>query len=166
MLNLRKPGPLVFAAFTAVLLVASCAQAPPQPAAPPDTRAADEAAIRALDAEWAKAVAAKDVSTAMKFYADNASVFVPDSPVATGKDAILAAWTALVSTPGFSLAFTPDKVVVSKGGDFAYEIGDFTMTFNDKKGKSQSSKAKYVVVWAKQADGSWKAVVDAPTTSQ
>ena len=33
---------------------------PTQPAAPPDTRAADEAATRAADAEWVKAVAAKD----------------------------------------------------------------------------------------------------------
>jgi ketosteroid isomerase-like protein len=26
-------------------------------------------------------------------------------------------------------------------------------------------KAKYVVVWGKQADGSWKALVDVPNTT-
>lgn len=145
------------------VLAVSCAQ---NPITPPDTRAADEAAIRALDAKWVQAVQAKDVSQFLNFYADDASVFVPDSPVATGKDAISAAWTALVNTPGFSLTFAPSKVVVSKSGDLAYEIGDFSMTFNDKKGKPQTSKAKYIVIWARQADGSWKAVVDAPTTSQ
>ncbi len=30
------------------------------------------------------------------------------------------------------------------------------MTLNDKKGKPQTVKAKYVVVWGKQLGGSWK----------
>lgn len=154
---------LLLASGIVSILAASCAQ---KPVTPPDTRAADEAAIRALDAKWAQAVQAKDVSQLSSFYADDASVFVPEAPVATGKDAITAAWTALANTPGFSLTFAPSKVVVSKSGDLAYEIGDFSMTFNDKKGKPQTSKAKYIVIWARQADGSWKAVVDAPTTSQ
>ena len=34
-----------------------------------------------------------------------------------------------------------------------------------KKGKPQTVKAKYVVVWGKQSDGKWKALVDAPTTT-
>jgi ketosteroid isomerase-like protein len=54
---------------------------------------------------------------------------------------------------------------VSKGGDMAYEIGDYQITFSGKKGKPETTKAKYVVVWGKQADGSWKALVDAPNTT-
>jgi ketosteroid isomerase-like protein len=47
----------------------------------------------------------------------------------------------------------------------AYELGDYSLTVSDAKGKAQTMKAKYVVVWGKQADGSWKALVDAPTTT-
>jgi ketosteroid isomerase-like protein len=56
-------------------------------------------------------------------------------------------------------------VEVAKAGDLAYEIGHYELTMSDKKGKAQTSKAAYVVVWGKQADGSWKALVDAPTTT-
>ena len=45
----------------------------------------------------------------------------------------------------------------------AYELGTFELTANDKKGAPQTMKANYVVVWGKQTDGSWKALVDAPT---
>jgi ketosteroid isomerase-like protein len=56
-------------------------------------------------------------------------------------------------------------VTVARSGDLAYEVGDYEMTINDKKGKPQTVKAKYVVVWGKQSDGKWKALVDAPTTT-
>ena len=56
--------------------------------------------------------------------------------------------------------------MVSKSGDMAYEIGDYQITFsNPKKGKPIVTKAVYVVVWGKQADGTWKAQLDAPNTS-
>lgn len=165
MMNSQQPSLLSCIIFLSMLLV-SCAQPPQKPAVPPDTRAADEAAIRALDADWVKAVAAKDVAKATSYYAENASLFVPESALVTGKDAIQKAWTDLAKTPGFALTFTPSSVTVSKSGDLAYEIGDYEMTMNDKRGKPKTDHGKYVVVWGKQADGSWKALADVPTTSQ
>jgi len=55
--------------------------------------------------------------------------------------------------------------VVARKGDLAYDLGDFQLTVTEKKSKASTLKAKYVVVWGKQMDGSWKALVDAPTTS-
>jgi uncharacterized protein (TIGR02246 family) len=136
-----------------------------QPAAPPDTRAADEAVIRAVDVEWVKAIATKDVARATSYYVDASQVFAPNAPAATGKDAILKAFTGLMGAPGFALTFAPTKVEVARSGDLAYETGDYELTVNDKKGKPQTTKAKYVVVWGKQADGTWKALVDSPTTT-
>jgi len=156
-------------AISIVIALTSCntgtQQAVP-PAAPPDTRAEDEAKIRALDAEWVKAVAAKDAQRCASFYADNGSLMLAGAPIATGKDAILKAWTAMLATPDTTLTFSPTKVEVSRSGDLAYDLGDYEETTKDKKGKSQAVKAKYVVVWGKQADGSWKALLDLPTTTQ
>jgi|SRR5450432_1831051 len=152
----------------ATLAIASACNSTPQttqPAAPPDTRAADETAIRAGDAEWVKAIAAKDVPRTTSYYADAAQLFAPNAPADTGKEAITKAFTDLIAMPGFALSFAPSKVEVSRSGDLAYETGDYELTVNDKKGKPQTTKAKYVVVWGKQADGTWKAVVDSPTTT-
>lgn len=125
-----------------------------------DTRAADEAAIGALAADWSKAMAAKDVEKCVSFYADDASMFPERAPISTGKEAIRAVWMQLLTSPGFAGSFKTTKVEVAKSSDLAYETGTFELTTNDKKGKSQTEKGKYVVVWKKQADSSWKAVAD------
>ena len=132
----------------------------------PDTRAADEAAIRAADADWAKAAEEKDVQQGISAYADDATLLAPGEAAATGKEEIEKAWSAMAGAPGFALTFAPTKVTVSRSGDLAYEIGEYSLTMNDKKGKPQTTKAKYVVVWGKQPDGKWKVLVDAPTTTR
>jgi len=153
----------------AAIALASCNSATspaPQPAAVGDTRAADEAAIRATDVNWVKAVAAKDAPGAASFYADDAALMAAGGPVTTGRDAIQKAFAGMMGDPQFALTFSPTKVVVSKSGDLAYEIGDYQITFSGIKGKPNVvTKAMYVVVWGKQADGSWKVLVDAPNTT-
>jgi uncharacterized protein (TIGR02246 family) len=128
--------------------------------APADTSAADEAAIGALSAAWSKAMAAKDVEKSVSFYADDASMFPDRAPIARGKEAIHAVWETLLTTPGFSGSFSTTRVEVAKASDMAYEIGIYELATNDKKGKPQTEKGKYVVVWKRQADGNWKAVAD------
>ena len=127
---------------------------------PPDTRAADERAIRETETEWAKAAAAKDLERFMSFYADDAAVFAPGTPTATGKEAIRKGTETLFATPGFSLSFQTVKVEVSRGGDLAYSYGTYAMTMNDPRGKPVNDTGKYVTVYRKQPDGAWKAVAD------
>ena len=167
MAQLREWGFAVLL-MSGVMSLASCGAGNQQgqPAAPPDSRAADEAKIRSIDQEWVKTVAGKDAQQSASYYADGGALMAPGVPLATGKDAVQKMWVGLMGTPGFALTFAPTKVEVSRSGDLAYEIGAYELTSNDKKGKPQTVKAKYVVVWGKQADGSWKALVDAPTTTQ
>jgi uncharacterized protein (TIGR02246 family) len=132
----------------------------------PDPRIAEEAVIRGVDVEWLKALDAKDATGAVSYYADNAKVYVPGLRLADGKDAITRSMSGLMSMPGFALKFTPDTVMVARSGDMAYETGEYEMTMDDKSGKPETTKAQYVVVWVKQPDGAWKAVIDAPTTTQ
>jgi uncharacterized protein (TIGR02246 family) len=152
----------------AAIAFASCNQTntpPATPAAAPDNRAADEAAIRALDESWSKASADKDAQKAASYYADSGMLLLPGAPVANGKDAILKAWTGMLTTPGNELTFSPTKIEVSRSGDLAYDFGEYEMNSKDKKGKTQTVKAKYVVVWGKQVDGGWKVLFDVPTTT-
>jgi ketosteroid isomerase-like protein len=67
--------------------------------------------------------------------------------------------------PGFALTFAPTKVEVARSGDLAYETGDYGLTTNDKQGKPQTTKAKYVIVWGKRSNGARKALVDSPATT-
>ena len=147
-------------AFTVALLALSVACQPAPPPAPPDTRAADEKAIRAAVAEWDKAAAAKDLEKTLSFYAPDAVLFPPGMPMLASAEKRREGWTQMMALPGFALSFTTTKVEVARSGDIAYETGTFEFTANDKKGKPSTEKGKYVVAWKKQADGKWKAAAD------
>jgi|SRR5579871_4422790 len=139
-------------------LLAGCAQAPPPP---PDTRAADEKAIRDGEVAWSAEWGAKDLDKIVAHYADDAKVMVPDMPLMSGKDGIRTGFKGLMDDANLSLNFATSSADVSKGGDIAYTQGTYTMTYSDPKTKKRvSEKGKYVTVYKKQADGSWKAVED------
>ncbi len=128
--------------------------------AQPETRAADERAIREAEIEWWKVTVAKDLECTVAFYADDASMFPPNAPIATGKEAIRAVWSQLFTTPGFAISGQTTKVEASRGSDLGYSIGTYEITTPDPAGKPIMDRGKYVVVWKKQADGSWKAIAD------
>lgn len=123
-------------------------------------RAADERAIRALALDWAKAATEKDLDKTLSFYADDASAYPPNAAIATGKEARRKLWKDSFAIPGFALSIVTTKVEVARTGDLGYETGSFHLTTNDKNGKPIVTPGKYVVVWKKQADGTWKAVAD------
>src|SRR5262249_3652156 len=138
--------------FSVPLAFSGCTTTPPQPAATAaiDTRAADEAAIRAIDAAWTKAAESKDLAGTTAPYADSGTLTAPGSPIGTGKDAIVKGFTGMMADKNFHLKFAPTKIEVSKSGDLAYELGDYELTISEK-GKPVTTKAKYVVVWGKQS---------------
>lgn len=139
----------------ALLLAATaCKQA-----APPDTRAADESAIRELDAQWAKTAATGDLEGTVAYYTDDATLLPPNAPVASGKEAIRAVWTELL-VPGNSVSWQASKVDVASSGDLAYLIGTYQLTTKDPQGTPEPEHGKMIEVFRKQADGKWKVVAD------
>jgi uncharacterized protein (TIGR02246 family) len=148
-----------------VLTLAGCAQQPQAPPpAPPDTRAADEAAIHAAVKEWSASAQAKDPDKFSSFYAEDGVVMLEDAPDISGKAAIREAIGGMMQDPNFSLSFEADRVVVARSGDLAYETGTYTMTLSDAKKKASTEQGNYLVVWQKQADGTWKVARDAPVS--
>jgi uncharacterized protein (TIGR02246 family) len=126
----------------------------------PDTRIADEAAIRDADAQWSKTAATRDVDATVAFYTDNASVLPPNASAATGKEAIRDVWTSLLAPEVTSISWQPNKVEVARSGDLGYLTGTYEVTEKDQKGNPVVDKGKMVEVWKKQSDGKWKCVAD------
>ena len=114
-----------------------------------------------METAWSASFATKDVDKVGVFWADDASVFMKDSPVVTGIAAIEAAMKPMAEDKNFSISFASTKVEVSKASDLGYTQGAYTMTMTDSKTKNVlTEKGKYVTVYKKQADGGWKAVAD------
>ena len=152
---------LLLALLLAISFAAACSdQTAQQPAPPPDTRKADEAAIRAASADWSKAAQAKDLDKAVSYYADDAVFFVDKGALVKGKNSIRMAWKDFLAPSAPVLSFTTTFVEVARSGDIAYEYGTVEFTTMDKKGKPRVEKGKYVTVWKKQSNGSWQAAID------
>jgi ketosteroid isomerase-like protein len=127
---------------------------------PPDTRVADEAAIRAADADWVKAAQTRQVEKWIAFYSDDATVLPPNDKAATSKNDIRKAVGDLLGLPDLSITWSPTKVEVSRAGDIAYLYGAYEVSWKDPDGKQAVDRGKNVEIWKKQADGSWKCAVD------
>jgi uncharacterized protein (TIGR02246 family) len=146
---------LAFIACLVVTVFASaCAQQPL-----PDTRAADESAVKDADAQWAKTAGANDLEGTVAYYTDDASMLSPNAPIATGKQAIRAAWASLLN-PDVTVSWQVTKAEAARSGDLAYVVGVYQITPKNPKGQPMADTGKLVEVWKKQSDGKWKVVED------
>lgn len=136
-----------------ILCLAACTKAP-------DTREADAKAIKDAEAAWVKTAGTKDLDAFVAYFTDDAAELMPNAPLFSGKPAIKEALKPLMSDPNFSLTFIPNRVEVSKSGDLAYTQGPYQMSFSDMRGNKFQDEGKYLTVWRKLPDGTWKAVED------
>lgn len=154
----------MFACFALAIVTLGCSTNPAPsmaPAAAPDTRASDVQAVKDIEAQWNKDAATKDADKWANYFTDDGSGLYPGAPILNGKAAIKAGLTPFLADPNFSLTFASDRAVASKGGDMVYTQGTYAMTMtNPKTKKKMSDKGKFLTVYMKQADGSWKVVSD------
>ncbi|MEO8593730.1 MAG: DUF4440 domain-containing protein [Candidatus Solibacter sp.] len=144
---------LLPAALLCVLATTSCS-----PSAPPDTRAADIAALKNLDEEWSNTAAKHDVDGTVAFYADDAVVLPPNAPLAGGRKAIRDSWAAMLGA-GMAISWKVSKADAS--GDLGYVHGTYNLAIQDPKGGAPVHDiGKFLEVWKRQADGKWKCIVD------
>lgn len=146
----------LFVTDVLVVVASAC-----QPAGPAALTQADQAAIRAV-AESALAIAnttPKDFKRYTEiYYAENAEVLGANSPAVKGRAAIEQ---FLAAFPPFSdLKF--DLTEIDGRGDLAYVRGTYSMKLMPPGATAPVDEhGKYLEVWRKQSDGSWRSVYDA-----
>ena len=119
-----------------------------------------EQALRDLDAQWSAAAGAKDIDKTVSYYSENAVVMPPNAPSATTRETIRSAWKEMLTSPGAAVSWKATKVEVAKSGDLACVSGTYEETTIDASGKPVNDRGKYVEIFKKQADGTWKVVAD------
>ena len=152
---------------TALLLVLAVAVAGCRTAEEDAPRRADSAnvhaMIRAADSSFAAAAAAHDLEGSVGSLSADAIMFPPDQPPLIGRAAIREYMRESFATPGFSVSWTTDTVVVSASGDMAYSFARSRYTFPGRSGKAGAIDTAYgkgVSVWRRETDGRWRTVAD------
>ena len=125
-------------------------------AAPPVVDvAAVKQAIEQANTKFSDALMRADSAGIVGNYAEDAIVMMPDMPAWRGRSDIGASGMKLFSSTKFSDAkFHTENIDVA--GDYAIETGTYEFTVTPKGGKPVPDKGKYVTVWKKQSDGTWK----------
>lgn len=145
---MRRATTLATIAALAILAAASAALAEP-PAADPN-----RARVEKLGKQFADAFGRGDIPGVAAMYAEDAVAFPPESEMVKGRAAIEAMWKGVRDMGVQSLAFT--IVDVQTSGILSVETGKATMQVAGAGSAQATVSVKYVVVWKKQKDGSWK----------
>jgi ketosteroid isomerase-like protein len=131
-----------------------------RPARKPAAKTSDaSAAIRRLDAEFMQAAGARDAGALVKaFYAADAALMPPNHPLVTGRTAIQGFLQGLID--GGLTSVKLETRVTASAGDLAYGRGRYTLSLSPAGATPVEDVGKYVVVYRRQADGTWRAVAD------
>jgi ketosteroid isomerase-like protein len=95
-----------------------------------------------------------------------AAWFAPDG-VALGNGAaplvgpVAIARSANWSPRDYQLTWTPTDAQMSPSGDMGYTWGHYEGHSKDANGNPVTTTGRYITIWRKQPDGSWKVALDA-----
>lgn len=135
-------------ALCATLIATGCA-----PAGPHSLSQADQDAIRQIEQEGSKAIRDRNFAAWTALFTDGGELLPPNGAAIEGRAAIKAWADAFPPYSGFEAT----TVSVEGSGDLAYARGNYTMTFETP---GQPDHGKYLEIYRKQADGTWKLTHD------
>jgi uncharacterized protein (TIGR02246 family) len=120
----------------------------------------DQASVRALDSQWAKAATAGDGQAIAALYTSDATLLPPGEPMVKG-EATKKYWVDFAN--GFAGPTELNTMSVEGRGDLAVAVGTYSMTLTPRKVGAKAlptEEGKYLEVLKRQGDGSWKLVHD------
>lgn len=126
------------------------------PAAEPMSQAGADAMRNAFVDSYMR----RDPQGAAVFYADDAVMYHPDGTAANGREAIVAAYQNMMASGMDSLGLAVASFEAT--GDAATERGTWVMRQLDPQTKEAVARTtgEYLVVYGRQADGTFKIVKD------
>lgn len=139
-------------AVALVVALGACAPAPP-----PDTTAADLAAVNAVRDAWIAAYNSGNADAVADLYTEDASDNPANEPSAIGRAAIRERIATQFGMGSASATVTATATEVD--GDLAYDAGNYTVSITPAGGgEAMTVDGRYVVILRRQSDGSWKLV--------
>ena len=129
-------------------------------AAPANLSPDDEAAIRAIDAAWARGATAGDGNAVAALYTADATLLPPGEESYKG-DAAKKYWTDFFGSYAGPTELSTSSI--EGRGDLAIAVGTYKMTMTEKKPGAKAlptEDGKYIEVLKRQSDGSWKLFYD------
>jgi ketosteroid isomerase-like protein len=138
-------------------------QAPQSVANPLDpTMKPGKAVLLDLEAKFAKDVSERGGEGFAAWFADDGTVLSNGAAPIIGKVAVAknSKWLA----KDYQLTWTPTDAVMGPSGDMGYTWGHYEGRGKDNNGNPVLTSGRYMTIWRKESDGSWKVILDAGAT--
>jgi len=112
-----------------------------------------------LESRFAKDVLERGGAGFAAWFADDGVALGNGAAPLVGKVAI--AKSANWSPKDYQLTWTPSDALMGPSGDMGYTWGHYEGRAKDANGNPVVTGGRYITVWRKQPDASWKVVLDA-----
>jgi uncharacterized protein (TIGR02246 family) len=122
------------------------------------------AEIDAINARFVAALAAGDAGAAVAAYAADGTLVAPAGDVVQGREAIERFWRSGIDL-GLSRA-EYEAIDHCRGRELAFEVGRCRLHLESGDGPPRTELGSYLVVYARDDDGSWRRAVDMFTTAR
>lgn len=140
------------AAFASLTLVACATQQASQAGS---ARAATlRTQIERNTAQFAESFNRGDIASVVAMYDTGAVVLAPNAPVMRGRQNIGQLWNGARQQGFKTLSLTVQSV--EQVGDLAIDLGSYELVVQPPGQSEITDRGKYMVIWKRQADGSWK----------
>jgi ketosteroid isomerase-like protein len=153
---------ILFSSMVAMILLSACKDQTGATATTTNSNDSADAvaAINKADSLWDDQSAHNSAEGWLSFYTDDAIMMPPGENTCTDKASREASIKNMFAMPGVNMRFQATKTEVSKSGDLGYSTGPYQFSYKDATGKEMHETGKFCETWKKQADGSWKCIVD------
>lgn len=109
-----------------------------------------------MNNEMIKAIKNENTDAIMAMYTDDVISMPSYEPMLKGKEAMLESHRRSHEAGYKMNDMTLKTMDVWSSGDYAYEIGNYTVDMEIPGMGNINDNGKYMTVWEKQSDGSWK----------
>lgn len=141
-------------ALAAALLVLSC-----RPGAPAGSSPAEPSVLMEADRRFAAEVAEGGSEAWAAWFAEDGAQIQPVAGEIRGRDAIRRSM-AWLDEPSVSLRWEPERADIAASGDLGWTTGTYVSERTRLDGTTERGEGRYVSIWRKQPDGSWRVVMD------
>ena len=113
--------------------------------------------LRKAESDLADAYDRLDVNKILSIYAEDATYLIENAEMLRGKEAIRKYFSQELPE---KVQFKRDVIDLKIEGNMAYEIANQIVTIQMKGQEPQTIQNKFIHIWKKQKDGSWKVLID------
>jgi ketosteroid isomerase-like protein len=126
---------------------------------PAPTLTAGQITLVQLEVRFAQSVAEGGGKAFATWFADDAVTLNNGKPATLGRGAIAA--SATWDPRQYQLTWTAQGAQMGPSGDMGFTWGHYEGHANDPQGRPVLNSGRYITVWRKLPDGTWKVAMDA-----